>query len=138
MESQRRRHKINERRSLLQSNAWKITIASDLPTLQLAANAQPIVRGLQRQMNVLAGLQFDNRQPSGACHGEEVENAVFAPGIGKHLRIDKSLIEHGIDACDVFANHGFQPALRLSAVERMARVSGQRVAVNFQIVQNTP
>src|SRR5204863_5839142 len=101
MESQRRRHKINERRSLLQSNAWKITIASDLPTLQLAANAQPIVRGLQRQMNVLAGLQFDNRQPSGACHGEEVENAVFAPGIGKHLRIDKSLIEHGIDACDV-------------------------------------
>src|SRR5438045_9705969 len=82
MESQRRRHKINERRSLLQSNAWKITIASDLPTLQLASNAQPIVRGLQRQMNVLAGLQFDNRQPSGARHGEQVENAVFAPPLG--------------------------------------------------------
>ena len=32
------------------------------------------------------------------------------------------------------ANDGFQPALGLEAVERMARIAGKRVAVNFQIM----
>lgn len=38
------------------SDLLKITIASDLSALQLPANAQPIVRCLQWQMEVLAGL----------------------------------------------------------------------------------
>jgi Xaa-Pro aminopeptidase len=32
-------------------------------------------------------------------------------------------------------NDGFQPALGLDAVQRMARIAGKRVAVNFQIMQ---
>src|SRR5260370_24103847 len=86
-------------------------------------------------MNVLAGLQFNDRQPAGTRHCEQVENAVLAPGIGKNLRVDERLIEQGVDARDVLANEGFQPALRLNAVQRMARIAGQRVAVNFQIMQ---
>ena len=46
-----------------------------------------------------------------ASHGKKVEHAVFAFGIGKNLRVYESLIEHGIDARDVLANDGFQPAL---------------------------
>lgn len=124
MESQRRRHQIDERRRLLQRDPWEISIAGDFSAYQLPANAEPIVRCLQRQMNVLAGFQFNDRQPSGARHGEEVENAVFASGIGKNLRVDESLVEHGIHARHVFSYDGFQPALRLSAVERMARIAG--------------
>ena len=60
---------------------------------------------------------------------------MFAPGIGKNLRVYESLIEHGIDARDVLANDGFQPALGLDAIERMARIFGKWVAVNFQIMQ---
>src|SRR5271169_3018676 len=86
-------------------------------------------------MNVLAGLQFNNRQPSGTRYGEEVQNAVFASRVRKHLCIDESLVEHGIHTRYVFANNGFQPALRLSAVERMARIAGQRVALNLQFMQ---
>jgi hypothetical protein len=56
MESQRWRHKVNERRSLLQIDALKLTITNDLSALQLTANAEPIVCLLQRQMNVLAGF----------------------------------------------------------------------------------
>src|SRR5260370_12498253 len=48
MESQRRRDEIDKRRSLLQGNAWKIAIASDLSALQLPANTQPVIRGLKR------------------------------------------------------------------------------------------
>src|SRR5260370_34595930 len=126
MESQRWRHEVDKRRSLLQFNSRKIAIARDFSALQLPANAQPIVGSLQRQMDMLAGLQFDDRQPSGMRYGEEVENAVFAPGIGKNLSVNKPLIEHGINARDVLANDGFQPALRLSEVERMARITGHR------------
>src|SRR5260370_5120360 len=135
MESQRWRDEINNRCSLLQFNSGKIAIARDFSALQLSANAQPIVRCLQRQMQVLAGLQFNDRQPPGTRYGEEVEDAVFVAGIGKNLSVNKPLIEHGINARDVLANDGFQPALRLSAVERMARIAGQRVAINLQIVQ---
>ena len=56
MESQGGRDEIDERRDLLQSDPLKITIASDLSALQLPANTQPIVPGLQWQMDVLAGL----------------------------------------------------------------------------------
>jgi hypothetical protein len=56
MESQGGCNEIDERRCLLQSDPLKITIASDLSALRLPANAQPIVRCLQRQMDVLASL----------------------------------------------------------------------------------
>src|SRR5258708_9054133 len=135
MESQRWRNEIDKRRGLLQFNSRKIAVARDFSALQLPANAQPIVGSLQRQVQMLSGLQFDDRQPSGARYGQEVEHAVFAPGIGKNLSVNKPLIEHGMNALDGLADDGFQPALLLSAVERLARIAGQRVAVNFQIVQ---
>src|SRR5713226_3137159 len=137
MESQRRRDEINKWRSLLQGDSWEIAIASDLSALQLPANAQPVIRSLKRQVNVLAGLQFNDRQLSQSRHGEEVENAVFAARIGKNLSVDESLVEHGVDARNVLAHNGFQPALRLSAEKRMARVVGQRVTVHFQVLQKT-
>src|SRR5260370_8002715 len=87
MESQRRSDEIDKRRSLLQSDALKIAIASDLPALQLPANTQPIIRGLQREMDVLAGLQFNDHQAAGARHREEIENAVFAARIANTLRV---------------------------------------------------
>src|SRR4029077_6508442 len=120
MESQCRRHKIDERRGLLQNYSLKITLASDLTALQLPSHAQPIVRGLQWQMNVLTGLQFKSRKPSRAGYSQHIENAMFSAGIGKNLSVDVSLIEHCIDARDVLANNGIQPTLRLRTIERMA------------------
>jgi hypothetical protein len=49
---------------------------------------------------------------------------VFAAGIGKNLRVDEPLIKHRIDAPDVVANDGFQPALRLDAIKRMTSIAG--------------
>src|SRR2546430_4789985 len=37
-------------------------------------------------------------------HGEQIENAVLAAGIGEHLRIDKPRIESSINAGDVLAD----------------------------------
>src|SRR5260370_711749 len=126
MESQRWRDQIDQRRSLLQSNPWKVAVAGDLSVLQLPANVEPIVGGLQRQMNMLVGFQFNDRQPSGTRHSEEVQNAMLASRIRKNLSVDESLVEHGIDARDILTNDGFQPALRLSAVKGMARIDRPR------------
>src|SRR5260370_41115116 len=86
-------------------------------------------------MDVRACLQFNDHQAAGARHREEIENAVFDARIGKNLRVDEALIEHRIDARDVLAYDRFQPALRLRAVERMARIVGQRVTMNLQIME---
>jgi hypothetical protein len=85
----------------------------------------------------MCSLAFSSMAASlpGTSHGKKIENAVFAPGIGKNLCLHEALIEHGIDARDVLANDGFQPALGLGAIERMARIAGKWVAVNFQLMQ---
>src|SRR5437773_1425007 len=57
-----------------------------------------------------------------------IENAVFAPALAKTCAYTKQ-IEHGIDGRDVLAKDGFQPALGLNAVERMARIAGKRVCL---------
>ena len=41
---------------------------------------------------------------------------MLAAGVRENLRIDKARIQGSVDARDVFANEGFEPALRLCAV----------------------
>src|SRR5215470_15639189 len=84
-------------------------------------------------MNMLAGFQFDDRQPTGARHRQQVENAVFFPSASEDLRVYKSRVQERIHSRHILANQAFQPALRLSAVETMARVRGQWIATHFQL-----
>jgi hypothetical protein len=135
MESQRGRNQVDERRRLLQFQGGKIALSRDFSTLQMAPDAQPIIGRLQRQVNMLAGFQFNDRQPSSSCDRQEIENAVFAASIGENLRVDETLIPCGIHPRDVLANDGFQPALRLRAVARMARLRRKRVTMDFEIVK---
>ena len=101
----------------------------------MAPNAQPIIGGLQRQVNVLASFQFDDRQPSRTGGGKEIEYPVLATSVGKNLGVDETRIERGVHARDVLANDGFQPAFGLRAVERMAGIAGERMAMHFEVVQ---
>src|ERR1700758_3783845 len=56
MEAQGWRHKIDNRRNLLQFDAGKIAIARNFSSFQVLPHAQPVIRSLQHQVNVLAGL----------------------------------------------------------------------------------
>ena len=137
MKSQRGRNQVNKRRGLPQFDAGEIAVTSDLSAMQMAPNAQPIVGGLQGQMDVLAGFQFDDGEPSRTRDGEEIENPVFPAGVGENLRVDEARIERGIHAGDILANDGFQPAFGLRAVKGMEGVAGERMAMQFKIVQET-
>jgi len=110
---------------LLQRDAWKIAVTSNFSALQLAPDAQPIVGGLQGQVNVLAGFQFDDGEPSRARDGEEIEKSHARRQRWQNLSIDESRIESGIHAGDILANEGFQPAFAWRAVQGMAGIAGR-------------
>src|SRR5260370_7475991 len=100
-------------------------------------NAQPIIRSLQGQVDVLIHFQFDDREPPGASDGKQIENAMFAPGVCKNLGINELFIEDGVDAGDVLTNKAFQPPFWLIPMKRVPRVASQRVAMIFQILQES-
>ena len=133
MEAQRWGNQIYERRSGLQLNAGEISVRAKIALLQMTSDAEPIVGGLQREMNVLGCFQFENREAAGARDREQIENAVLAAAIGENLRIDKTRIESSVDARDVFANQGFEPPLRVARDTRVARVAGERMTVHLRV-----
>ena len=137
METQSGSYEIDERRRGLQLDARKIAVTCEIALLEMAADAQPIIRGLQGQMKIFVRFQFENGEMAGARDAEEIEDAVFSPGIGENLRVNEPRIERGVDARNVGANQGFEPAFRLRAVERVTRAAGKRMTVDFEFVQQT-
>jgi hypothetical protein len=138
MKSQRGRNQVDERSRFLQCDPGEIAVASNFSAQQLSPDAEPVVRGLQGKVNVLAGFQFDDREPARARDREKIENAVFAAGIGENLSVDETWIERGIHAGDILANDGFEPAFGLGTVKGMAGIAGERVTMDFEIVKKMP
>src|SRR5271170_1500596 len=137
METQLRGDQVYERRHPLQFDAGEISVARKIALLQMTPDAQPIVRRLQRQMNMLGRFQLENRQAAFARNRKHVEDAMLAAAIGEDLRVDKMRIERGVDARYLFANQGLEPPFRLRAIERIAGVARQWMPVRLQIVQQT-
>jgi len=134
MKVQRRGNQVHKRRRVLKLHVRKITIAFEIAVLEMAAHAKPIVGSLQREMNVFAGLQFQDDQAAGARDTEKVEDTVFAARFGEYLAVDISRIKRGIDAGDIFSNQRFEPALWLRAIERMTRIIGQRMTIHLEML----
>jgi hypothetical protein len=60
---------------------------------------------------------------------------MLAARLREDLRINKSRIQRGIDARDVFANQSFEPTLRLCAVKSVARFRGERMAMILELLK---
>jgi len=131
----RRCDQVDERRRGLQLHAGEIAIAGEITLLQMTTHAKPIVGGLQWEMNVLGGFQFEDGQAPRAGDGKKIQDAVFAAGIGEDLGVDVARIKRGINAGDVLANERFEPALGLGAIKGMTCVAGQRMAVNLEFME---
>jgi len=59
---------------------------------------RPVVGGLQGQVDIFGGLQFQNGQAARARDAQQVKNAVTPSGLREYLFVDVVGIEHGIDA----------------------------------------
>ena len=119
----------------MQFDASEISIAREVALLQMTADTEPIIRRLDRQVNMFGGFQLEDSEATRAGDRKYIKDAVYAAAIGEDLRVDKTRIERGIDARDVFADDGFEPSFGLQAMERMARVTGERMPVDLEIVQ---
>jgi len=83
----------------------------------MATHAQPIIRALQGEMeDVLAGFQFDDREPAGTRDAEKVQDAVFTTGVGENLRVNEARIERRVrfSCSDHRCSKGFSPEPRTS------------------------
>lgn len=74
MKSNCRRHEKKQRRFGANFYARKIAVARDVVLLLVPANAQPVIRGLQHQMNIFIRFQFQNCQPPVARHAKQVNH----------------------------------------------------------------
>src|SRR6266436_9829196 len=135
MKAQGRRDQVNEWRRRLQLHAGKISVTRKVFALPVMPHVPPVAGGLQSQVNVLGGFQFENGQPPASRDAKQIEDAVLAPGIGEDLRINETCIKLRVYARHILSNNRLQPAFRLRAIKRVPRVGGQRVAVRFEIIQ---
>src|SRR5208337_142102 len=77
MKMQRGGDQINQRRGWLEFQAREITVTRKVSLGLMPADARPIVRGLHRQIHVLRGFEFQNRQAFRARDAQQVQNAVL-------------------------------------------------------------
>ncbi len=108
MKPERGCNQIDERGSRLQIDSREVTKAGKIALLEMAMDLKP--------------------------DGEEIENAVFAPGVGEDLRIDKARIERRVNASHILANEGLEPALGLNAIERVPRIASDTMAIDFKFM----
>jgi hypothetical protein len=101
----------------------------------MAADLKPVACSFQWKMNVLAGFQLENGETSRASHREELWNAMLAARLRENPGINKSRIQRGIDARDVFKDQSFEPALGLPAVKRVARFRRERMAIILELLE---
>src|SRR5712692_7179301 len=124
MKSQCRSNEVNDRRGILQLDPAEIPVPREVTSFQVPAHAKPIVRSLQRKMDVFVGFQLKNSQSPAARYRQQVENPVFTAAVGEDLRVNKSRIERGIDPRHVLAHQGLQPALRLHSIQWLTHIAG--------------
>src|SRR5579863_8726220 len=136
MKTQRWRNEKNKRRILLQFDVRKVAAVLKVALLKMTRNSQPVVSGLQRQMDVLARLQFDDGEPAGLRDCKNVQDAALCRRFCEKLRIHESWVEARIDASYLAADNGLQPAFWLRTIQRVTHVRCLRMPVNLQIVQH--
>ena len=56
MKAQRGSNQVDEGRSSLQFDSGKISVAREISLVEMMVDMKPVARGLQREMNVLAGF----------------------------------------------------------------------------------
>ena len=69
----------------MQFDAREIAIALQVTLFQVAANTEPVVGSLQRQIQKFAGFELDDSETTAARDSKDVEDAVIAARVGQYL-----------------------------------------------------
>ena len=81
----------------------------------MPGDARPVIKSLQRQVNVLIRFQFDNRQSAFASHRQNVNHRAVRGRERGYLRIAPARIELIIQGANIFDHERLQPALGMQS-----------------------
>ena len=123
MEAQARRDEPDERRLRINHDSGKISIALKICFTLMAADAQPVIHGLHRQLQILRSFYFDYDQATLAGDAEQIEHAAITGCERGNLRIKMARVELRIEFCGIRQHDGFEPAFCCGAIQRVIRVS---------------
>src|SRR3569833_1383977 len=127
MFTERRSYQIQPRSLCREPHPTKVPVALELAQPVscidglhvVPAYANPVVQPLHCQLQVFVSLQLNDRKPSIASHAEQIEHAAVGSCKCRHLGVHVRRIQPLDDNRQLTAEHTFQPALRLHAVERI-------------------
>lgn len=74
-------------------------------------NARPIIETLQRKVNIFISLEFNDREPSVAGQGEDIEHGAIGSGKCRDLRVMMARVKALVECSDITKNQRLEPAL---------------------------
>jgi len=98
-------------------DAREVAAAGEFAGAVEGADAGPVVEGLEGEVEVVVGLEFEDGEAALASDGEEVEEGAAGCGRCEGLGVDGGGAEVGGEEGEVAAEDGLEPALGLEAVE---------------------
>lgn len=105
MKAQTRSNQPHKRRIGLKLDFRKIAVTTKISFDEVAANAQPVIDSLQRQVQIFGRLQLDDDQAPLARHSQKINHAALARCQRRNLRIKIPRIETRIEPRRIRANH---------------------------------
>src|SRR5258707_15043348 len=92
---------IDERRSGLEFESGEIAVAREVSLRLVPANSRPVVGGLEWEIHIFRGFQFEDGKAAIACDAQEIQDAALAGNLSEYLFVDVFGIEGDINAGDI-------------------------------------
>ena len=89
--------------------AGEVAVGGELVAFGVPGDAHPIVEGLEREMDVFGGFDFEDDEAAGAFNRKQVSDAAVDAGEGGDLAVDGFRAEAGVEGGDGFADAHFEP-----------------------------
>ena len=134
MKAQRWSDQVENWWSVLQFNLWEVSITWQVAESLVAADALPVIRGLQRQLRILGGFEVDDGQAFRSRHGKKVQDTMLARTFRNNLLVDAIGVQSHIDTTDILAHEVLHPAFRLRSIQGVLKIVGKGIAEIFEIL----
>ena len=105
-------NKVQPGRLIQQSAAGEVAARGEIAALEVPGDPEPIVKRLQRKVDVLAGFEFEDGEPAVTVAGEEVDQIAVGGGEGGHLAVH-SAFEAGDQLFEMVAHLALENLLGL-------------------------
>src|SRR6185503_8062177 len=96
----------------------EMTTFGDLAPIQMPFDAHPVIQSLQRKVDVLIDLEFDNRQPAVTVNSEQIDDSAIAARELCYLTVDRLGAQRRIQRFQIGTHPRFEPRFGLSWTRR--------------------